>query len=73
MRHFKVNFIFSKFQKKFQKKSKKTIDMTASYVIVRGVIKNIKNIKNIKTKELYNEGISKRIRRYRRKEHSSRI
>lgn len=41
--------------------------MTASYVIVRGVIKNIK------TKELYNEGISKRIRRYRRKEHSSRI
>lgn len=47
--------------------------MTASYVIVRGVIKNIKNIKNIKTKELYNEGISKRIRRYRRKEHSSRI
>lgn len=70
MRHFKVNFIFSKFQKKFQKKSKKTIDMTASYVIVRGVIKNIKNIK---TKELYNEGISKRIRRYRRKEHSSRI
>lgn len=65
-----MNFIFSKFQKKFQKKSKKTIDMTASYVIVRGVIKNIKNIK---TKELYNEGISKRIRRYRRKEHSSRI
>ena|GEM_PF-4232293 len=61
-----MNFIFSK----FQKKSKKTIDMTASYVIVRGVIKNIKNIK---TKELYNEGISKRIRRYRRKEHSSRI
>ena len=66
MRHFKVNFIFGK----FQKNNKKTIDMTASYVIVRGVIKNIKNIK---TKELYNEGISKRIRRYRRKEHSSRI
>ena len=58
-----MNFIFSKFQKII----KKTIDMTASYVIVRGVIKNIK------TKELYNEGISKRIRRYRRKEHSSRI
>lgn len=61
-----MNFIFGK----FQKNNKKTIDMTASYVIVRGVIKNIKNIK---TKELYNEGISKRIRRYRRKEHSSRI
>lgn len=44
--------------------------MTASYVIVRGVIKNIKNIK---TKELHNEGSSKRIRRYRRKEHSSRV
>ena len=42
MSHFKVNFIFSKFQKII----KKTIDMTASYVIVRGVIKNIKNIKN---------------------------
>lgn len=38
MRHFKVNFIFSKFQKKNQK----TIDMTAGYVSVRGVIKNIK-------------------------------
>ena len=42
MSHFKVNFIFSKFQKII----KKTIDMTASYVSVRGVIKNIKNIKN---------------------------
>ena len=61
-----MNFIFSKFQKKI----KKTIDMTASYVSVRGVIKNIKNTK---TKELYNEGSSKRIRRYRRKEHSSRV
>ena len=47
--------------------------MPAGYVSVRGVIKKHKKHKNIKTKELCNEGSSKRIRRYRRKEHSSRV